>query len=46
LPEVDAQLRELGAQPAPSGPDQFSDFLKAERVKWREVVAASGARID
>jgi len=46
LPEVDAQLRELGAQPAPSDPQQFSDFLKAERAKWRDVVAASGARIE
>src|SRR5262245_8969995 len=46
LPEVDAQLRELGAQPAPSGPEQFAEFLKTERAKWRDVVAASGARID
>jgi tripartite-type tricarboxylate transporter receptor subunit TctC len=46
LPEVAAQLKDLGAEPAPSAPEQFADFLKAERVKWREAVQASGARID
>jgi tripartite-type tricarboxylate transporter receptor subunit TctC len=46
LPEVAAQLKDLGAQPAPSSPEQFADFLKSERAKWQEVVKASGARID
>jgi tripartite-type tricarboxylate transporter receptor subunit TctC len=46
LAEVAAQLKDLGAQPAPSGPEQFADFLKSERAKWQEVVKASGARID
>lgn len=46
LPEVAAQLKDLGAQPAPSSPEQFADFLKSERTKWQEVVKASGARID
>jgi len=46
LPEVANQLKELGAQPAPSTPEQFADFLKSERAKWRDVVKASGARLD
>jgi tripartite-type tricarboxylate transporter receptor subunit TctC len=46
LPEVAAQLKDLGAQPAPSSPEQFAAFLKSERAKWHEVVKASGARID
>jgi tripartite-type tricarboxylate transporter receptor subunit TctC len=46
LPEVAAQLKDLGAQPAPSSPEQFAAFLKSERAKWQEVVKASGARID
>ncbi|HKF99707.1 MAG TPA: tripartite tricarboxylate transporter substrate binding protein [Xanthobacteraceae bacterium] len=46
LPEVAAQLKDLGAEPAPSSPEQFADFLKAERAKWREAVQTSGARID
>jgi tripartite-type tricarboxylate transporter receptor subunit TctC len=46
LPQVAAQLKDLGAQPAPSSPEQFAAFLKSERAKWQEVVKASGARID
>jgi tripartite-type tricarboxylate transporter receptor subunit TctC len=46
LPEVANQLKDLGAQPAPSTPEQFADFLKSERAKWRDVVKASGARLD
>jgi tripartite-type tricarboxylate transporter receptor subunit TctC len=46
LPEVATQLKGLGAEPAPSAPDQFAQFLKSERAKWGEVVKASGARID
>src|SRR5215213_9663199 len=42
LPEVAAQLKDLGAEPAPSSPEQFADFLKAERAKWREAVQTSG----
>lgn len=45
-PEVVAQLKGLGAEPAPSRPDEFANFLKAERVRWQEVVKASGAKID
>jgi tripartite-type tricarboxylate transporter receptor subunit TctC len=46
LPEVANQLKDLGAQPAPSTPEQFANFLKRERAKWRDVVKASGARLD
>jgi tripartite-type tricarboxylate transporter receptor subunit TctC len=45
-PEVVAQLKALGAEPAPSTPDEFASFLKSERVRWQEVVKASGAKID
>jgi len=46
LPDVAAQLKELGAEPAPLPPEPFAAFLKSERARWQEVVAASGARID
>ena len=46
LPEVTKQLKELGAEPAPSAPEQFANFLASERAKWRDVVKASGARLD
>ena len=45
-PDVAAQLKQLGAEPAPSSPDQFAEFLKSERVLWQGVVKASGAKID
>jgi tripartite-type tricarboxylate transporter receptor subunit TctC len=46
LPEVIASLKNLGAEPVVSTPDQFTAFARAERVKWGEVVRASGVRID
>src|SRR5712692_1242168 len=46
LPEVAKALRDLGAEPAPSTPEQFAAFTKAERARWQEVVKASGVRID
>lgn len=46
LPEVATQLKDLGAEPAPSSPAQFAEFLKSERIKWQEVVKASGVRLD
>jgi tripartite-type tricarboxylate transporter receptor subunit TctC len=27
-------------------PDQFAEFIRAERPKWKEVVKASGVQID
>jgi tripartite-type tricarboxylate transporter receptor subunit TctC len=45
-PEVVAQLKALGAEPAPSAPDEFANFLKSERTRWQEVVKASGAKVD
>jgi tripartite-type tricarboxylate transporter receptor subunit TctC len=46
LPEVAASLAKLGAEPVVSTPDEFTAFARAERVKWAEVVKASGVKID
>jgi len=46
LPEVVTTLKNVGAEPAPSSPDEFSEYTKAERAKWGEVVKASGVQID
>jgi tripartite-type tricarboxylate transporter receptor subunit TctC len=46
LPEVANKLKELGAEPAPSTPDEFAAYTRAQRVKWGEVVKASGVKID
>ena len=46
LPEVVTALRNVGAEPAPSTPDEFADYTKVERAKWGEVVKASGVQIE
>jgi tripartite-type tricarboxylate transporter receptor subunit TctC len=46
LPEVVTALKNVGAEPAPSSPDEFSQYTKTERAKWGEVVKASGVQID
>jgi tripartite-type tricarboxylate transporter receptor subunit TctC len=46
LPEVAASLRKLGGEPSPMAPDVFAEFVRSQRVRWGEVVKASGVRID
>src|SRR5262249_6459644 len=46
LPEVVTALKKVGGEPAPMSPDQFAEFIRAERPKWKEVVKASGVQID
>jgi tripartite-type tricarboxylate transporter receptor subunit TctC len=46
LPDVVVALRNVGAEPAPSTPDEFSAYIAAERPRWGEVVKASGVKID
>jgi tripartite-type tricarboxylate transporter receptor subunit TctC len=46
LPEVITALKNVGAEPAPSSPDDFSAYISAERPRWGEVVRASGVKID
>jgi tripartite-type tricarboxylate transporter receptor subunit TctC len=45
-PAVQAKMRELGAEPAPSTPDAFADVLKKDRQKWGDIVRLSGASVD
>jgi tripartite-type tricarboxylate transporter receptor subunit TctC len=46
LPEVVAALKNVGAEPATSRPDEFAAYIAAERVRWGDVVKASGVKID
>jgi tripartite-type tricarboxylate transporter receptor subunit TctC len=41
-PELQTKLKEIGAVPAPMTPEQFTQFIAAERRKWQEVVKAAG----
>ena len=46
LPETKARMALLMAEPAPTTPGQFADFVKAELAKYGPVVKASGAKVD
>jgi len=45
-PEVKTRFANLMAEPAPSTPEQFDDFMKRERSKYERVVKISGAKVD
>jgi len=40
-PEVKSRLTEEGAEPVGNSPQEFADFVRAERRKYAEVVAAA-----
>jgi tripartite-type tricarboxylate transporter receptor subunit TctC len=46
LPEVAAALKNVGAEPALSTPQEFADYVKSERAKWGKVVAAAGVQLE
>ena len=45
-PELKARMAALMAEPAPTTPEQFGAFVKAELAKYERVVKASGAKVD
>jgi len=45
-PDVQKKLLELGAEPVGNSSEEFATLVKAEVVKWGDVVKKSGARID
>jgi tripartite-type tricarboxylate transporter receptor subunit TctC len=45
-PEQKKKLMEIGAVATPMSPEQFVEFIAAERKKWQDVVKASGASIQ
>jgi len=46
VPAVKERLATLGFEFTPNTPQQFSEYLKREVVKWAKVVQDSGARVD
>jgi len=46
LPQVTEKLLMLGAEPVGNTSEEFTVFVKAEVVKWGDVVKKSGARVD
>ncbi len=45
-PDVREKLLALGAEPVGNSPEEFSAMVKAEVVKWSDVVRKSGAKVD
>lgn len=45
-PEVVARFKELGADAVGGTPKSLGEFIARETTKWRDVVKASGARVD
>ena len=45
-PEVKARLATLMAEPAPTTPEAFAQFVRAEHAKYGPVVKATGAKAD
>ena len=45
-PAMQARFLEIGARAVPSTPQETADFAARERVKWKEVVQISGAKLD
>jgi tripartite-type tricarboxylate transporter receptor subunit TctC len=45
-PAVRDRFRALGAETAPSSPEEFLELSRRETVKWAKIVKFSGARVD
>jgi len=46
LPDVSEKLVGLGAEPVGNTAEEFTALVKAEVVKWADVVKKSGAKVD
>lgn len=40
------RFKALGAETAPSTPEEFREIARRESVKWAQVVKFSGAKVD
>jgi tripartite-type tricarboxylate transporter receptor subunit TctC len=45
-PEAKTRFAGLMAEPVPSSPEEFGNFMRAELAKYEKVVKASGAKVD
>ena len=46
MPDVKEKLMGLGAEPVGNSSEEFGAIVKAEVVKWADVVKKSGAKVD
>jgi tripartite-type tricarboxylate transporter receptor subunit TctC len=45
-PDVLARMGHIGIEPRPMGPEQFAGFVRAETVKWGDIIRRSGAKAE
>jgi tripartite-type tricarboxylate transporter receptor subunit TctC len=45
-PVVQKRMIEIGAEPRPSSPSEFKEFISAEVAKWRKVIQDAGITIE
>ncbi|AEG92325.1 Bug family tripartite tricarboxylate transporter substrate binding protein [Ramlibacter tataouinensis] len=45
-PAVQERFKALGAEAAPSTPEEFRELARSETAKWAKVVKSSGAKLD
>jgi tripartite-type tricarboxylate transporter receptor subunit TctC len=45
-PVVVSRIRQMGAEPAPLGPQAYAAFIRSELARWAPIVKASGAVAD
>ncbi|MFX7393260.1 hypothetical protein ABTJ12_19360, partial [Acinetobacter baumannii] len=45
-PAVARRLEEMAVLPDPGTPEEFAAFVRAEIVKWREVVRLANVRLE
>jgi tripartite-type tricarboxylate transporter receptor subunit TctC len=46
MPDVRERLENLTLEPIGGTPQQFTDYVRAEVVKWGAVVKQTGAKVD
>ncbi len=46
MPDVKERLASVGAEDGGGTPQQFADFMRAERVKWARVVKEANVKVD
>ena len=45
-PAAIEKIRVLGAEPAPSSPEDFAKFIRSESVKWGKLIADTGIKAE
>ena len=45
-PAIQASMRNLGVEPAPSKPEAFEAYIRSETQKWGKVIRQASIRID